>query len=386
MFRKLSQRRLAEPQRCQIYDRANPDGYAFNYQSPDVNADHFCVAEGNIATPSFVKIPPSQIQLSIPTLGLRPYLIPSICNIIKAIQNDFSEADGSELPSIVVLSNGTEDRSVLSQFVSKFMRSEEISINITLICTEIYGKSNALNILHQHSVKNSSQILVFIDDDLRVLPGMLSRIYNELIDGLPRFVGIKSIPDGSELNKPIDRDIFNMIIAKRRAMGWPAPIGRFNAMPVSIFPTITRFDVYDDVFLSAFFMINKVPQYVLKNAQALYKSSTSIFEFIKRKRRIKRSDEGIIRILPYQFQNQYLDYAIKPKTSELLSEIDEAWLNISELLLAFAEKHAIFDDEQQSLDETDLSTKSGLQMQLKSTHDSTLYQELKRLKLVFGLT
>ncbi len=385
MYLELSQRRLSKTQKCTVYDKNNPRGLKLNYNSSDFNSDHFCYFNYKKSDSDQGQISPDQIQISIPTLGLRPYIVDFIKNVVNVIKSDFYSEDRSILPSIVVLSNGTEERPILKSFVEEFISTKNPTVETTLICTNVAGKSNAVNILHQHAVKQSAKIMICIDDDVLLPQNALNSLYRELLDGSPKFIGLTSIPDKSNILKPIERDIFNMTRAKRRSMGWPAPIGRINALPVSLYPTITCMDMYDDVFLSAFFFINKVPQYVLKEPAVLYPTSSSLYEFIKRKRRIKKSDITIIEALPKEYQQKYFEYAISPKVSETLSKEDKSWLKISDLLLKYAENIDLFSDSKVSLDETDLSSKRGFQESFTSKCDKILMDELSRLKEIYDL-
>lgn len=381
----LSVTRLGRPQRCRVYDKTNPAGIALDYQDPKEDADHFCI-EGSINRSIGKCASPSAIQVSIATLGLRPYLLRTIDHILESLRNDFSPLDPANLPSVVVVSNGSQaDRSAQEEFLERFICSENCNIRVTLICTDTAGKSNAVNIAHQHATRGNAQRLIYIDDDLRVLPGTLARIHRELADGLPQFLGLATTPCQPNAVNSIETDIYSMTIAKRRSMGWPAPIGRFYAMPTSMFPTITRFDVYDDVFLSAAFMMNDVPQSVVTDIQGVYKPSSSLFEFLKRKRRIKRSDAKIVLALPEDVRRQFLESIIAPTPSVQLSKIDKSWIEVSRLLSEYAERICAFGEEEPSLNETDLSSKVGHDVELPSMYEGELVLEMRRLKREFRL-
>lgn len=379
MFTSLSRSRLAGIQSCVVYNEQSRDGMFKAFRDPDFDAEHFCVVTARDSAAPNRKIAPENVQVSVPTLGLKLYAVTTLERIIDQIEADFKHWSPERLPKLVVVSNGNEERSALRHFQLELLDKKR-NVAVTLICTPVSSKSNAVNLLHQHALDAGAQIMICIDDDVVASDGAFLRLYEELSDGSPRFVGVRSEPNEKTPSNPVEADIVSMTLAKRRAMGWPAPIGRFNGFPVSVYPTITSFEVYDDVFLSAFFMINDIPQYVLNDITSTYKSSSSLFEFVKRTRRIARSDERILSLVPQEHRDRLNAFAINPKYREAVSAADHAWLQISKSLLSFAENNRMFEPGVWSLDETDLSSKGNHNHNPNPEAEMALVHELARLK------
>jgi hypothetical protein len=228
-------------------------------------------------------------------------------------------------------------------------------------------------------------MLINLDDDIRLSPGALSALHRELADGRPKFVGLPTVPIQKGKAGPVERDIFNMIAAKRRLMGWPAPIGRINALTTSIFPTITNFEAGDDVFLSAFFFINRIPQYVISGPPITYNPPSSLFEYVRRTLRIRDSDRRIVELLPIEWRLPYLQDIIRPTPLQSASADDARWLELSNKLLSYAEGADLFSGRAPTLEETDLSSKDGQQETFKSDNEIELELELARLKVLLRL-
>lgn len=363
-----------------LYDHETPLGRSYDFRSPDLNADHFGRIHPLPENPRPTAALPHEVQISVPTLGLHPYVLDSIENLITAIAQDFHQSDPGLLPTIAVVSNGPASQADLTAFLDRFLAAPQNRPKVTLIRTRVLSKSNAVNLLHQNALRSGAKIMICLDDDLLLGAGVLARLYGELAGGYPRFVGIASIPTAPQTQSKVKQDIYSMTIAKRNVMGWPAPIGRLNGMPTAIYPTITRYDLYDDVFLSAFFYVHGIDQYVIPGIHTFYRSSKSLYEYTRRCRRIESSDRRILEALPQSFAASYRNFAIRPLPLKSASSADLAWIEISRRLLRHAKDSGCFAVDSLSLDETDLSSKAERAQEQPSIYEADLCRKLAELK------
>lgn len=382
----FAQTRLSDPQYCTLYSRLSSNGVPITLRSPDFQADHFCTGVSPSILSRTASASPNELQISVPTLGLRPYLVGFLERLTATIALDFSTYGDAALPTIVVASNGPSDPATLRRIIDEFIVSKKHRVQLSLIRTETPGKSNAVNLLHQFASTQTTNLLVYVDDDVEIAPGALQKAYQELRDGSPRFIGFRSSPLQPTSDGRVHHDVFNMTVAKRRLMGWPAPIGRFNAMPLSIFPTITRFDFYDDVYLSAFFFINNVPQYVLEHDDSKYKCSNSLYEFVKRTWRVQFSDERVVQYIPPPHRDVFVKRMIRPPHSPFATDMDKAWSRVTTHLVEFAANHGFLEESDSCLNETDPTSKCGEPSSFDGRKNSVLRDELERLKGIFGLS
>ncbi|MBI2768368.1 MAG: glycosyltransferase [Burkholderiales bacterium] len=355
-------------QTCVIFDEVTPAGRPFV---------RVCGAE---AGRTEVSADLRRVHICIPTRNLEAYVIETVERVAAALDVDVEELGADpRLFRIVVLSNGSLNRENLEKFVERFHFATNVGLPVTLIHTETPGKSNALNLLSEFARLFGAGQLFFIDDDVQVAPGVISHLYRLLASGSAAFLGVPTRPvPASQITSTADA-IYRMTVVKRKLMGFPMPIGRFMALPVAIFPVINDYSVNDDVFLSAHFFTRGIPQRVLAVDGVSYPTSGSLFEFVKRKRRIATSDERVVSLVPVEARSAFYKACIRPDPVGRLTDEDNAWRRIEDELYGFATRHLLANDV--DLTETDLSSKPGRRA-LRSSDgpEEILERELDRLK------
>lgn len=375
--------RLGRAQRCVVYSRESPEGTSCLYRYPNTTDDHFGLKHPPLhaATHESAAL---HVQVSIPTLGLRNYLFETVESVLAAVKDGVNQG---ALPhtSVAILSNGPSDSETRRAFIRQFVQGSAQSVGVALITTGVLGKPNALNILHQHAAAQGVDHLVFMDDDIRIQGGGLQKICQRLATGDPMFLGAQTLPERPPSDCSVEADIYHMTSVKRRMMGFPVPIGRFMALPTTLFPTITDFHSYDDVYLSAFFMIHKVKQEVVSDVGVTYPVSSSLYQFLRRRRRIAHSDAAILKLLPDPFAERFRDLAIKPPRVNFPRPTDTAWLAIAAELDNFAARTVFRNHPAVSLNETDLSSKSNDTNHRHGEREQVLRAELIRLKQSLGV-
>jgi hypothetical protein len=325
-----------------------------------------------------------RVNLCIPTRNLESYIVETLEALGQTLRTDLEDLRKLSLVlNVVVLSNGKLPPENLDLFLNRLLCNGSFPVALTLIHTSKPGKSNALNLLHWFATATGVGQLVFIDDDVKVAPGVLPRLCRRLASRLPAFLGVPTIPVLPHPATQTSIDIYCMSIAKRNGMGFPMPIGRFMALPTVIYPGIDDNSVNDDVFLSAHFFHTGVPQEVLDLKGVTYNVSSSLSEFIKRKRRISTSDLRIVGLVPDALRSAYYKACIAPDPVATYTDVDRVWRRIENDLYEFATLRLFPVGSEADLTETDLSTKPSFGYQHSSRGwEEVLHRELTRLKFI----
>jgi cellulose synthase/poly-beta-1,6-N-acetylglucosamine synthase-like glycosyltransferase len=246
------------------------------------------IHRGNNMLSKIIAIKKPSVLIAIPTINSGDYIYKSLTTVfpeIRTLNNDYNT-------HIVIALNGSNQDNRNRTEIQRFIKDHP-NDNLQLIYKEGPGKNGAMNKLVQHAKKESLEIIHFLDDDINLEKGSLSKNIKMLLS----HPSLKKTPLIAASNFIVKQHSLTNHVQKNGLTGpytWalskifglpfkessPTPLffsGQSFAMATSFFPTLPNDSsgVTDDTFLSNYVAIQNKEQIIKSGFNPVLKTTES---------------------------------------------------------------------------------------------------------------
>lgn len=237
-----------------------------------------------------------KICVGVPTRNSRTRIV----DTLRALASEIALAQANRrIDSIrlVVASSASDDGT--DEATAEFLATLPDDINAVLLRVPVPGKSDALNVIYEFARRSECNLVVFVDDDVRLSSGGLWRTIDDvrstqdIVIAGARYRAVQATTFWER--------IFSIGSARKR--GQRLINARLMALDLEAYPKIPSYILSDDMYLSAYFMdtsaSDPLRRIVISNEiRVSYQHPKTLFALLRRFERVLLGWEQILRFAP----------------------------------------------------------------------------------------